>query len=285
MLQQTTVATVIPRYSQWLREFPDVHALAGASPQRVMKAWEGLGYYARARNLHATAKTVVRDFGGRFPESEDQLLSLPGFGSYTAAAVAAFAFDRPTAVIDANVERVLARVLNLDVAVDTRAGRERVCEAATELLPVRSGGCRFASALMEVGAVVCRPGAVACDSCPLAEDCRATDPLALPRKRPKPPRVGVIDRRVFSLCGGRLALVPSAGPWWKGLHVLPEAGEGGEVIHVSNYAVTRHRVRLEVVRGATPGSIRRYPLDDLPALPSPHARAVAAILNRLHNNG
>jgi A/G-specific adenine glycosylase len=122
MLQQTQVATVLPYYNEWFRRFPDLSALARASESDVLHAWQGLGYYARARNLHATAKTIVHRHGGRFPKLIEQMQQLPGIGKYTAHAVAGFAFDQSVPIVEANTARVLARIFNLRTPIDkTRA--------------------------------------------------------------------------------------------------------------------------------------------------------------------
>src|SRR5260370_40250972 len=124
MLQQTQVATVLPYYNEWFRRFPDFSALARASESDVLHAWQGLGYYARARNLHATAKTIVDWHGGRFPKSIDEMRQLPCIGKYTAHAVASFAFDESVPIVEANIARVLARIFNLRTPLAKIAGRE-----------------------------------------------------------------------------------------------------------------------------------------------------------------
>lgn len=194
MLQQTTVATVGPRFERFLARWPDVTALAAAPLDDVLHEWQGLGYYARARNLHACARAIVAEHGGRFPDSVDTLRALPGVGAYTAAAVAAIAFDRPATVVDANVERVVARLFAIDDPLP--AAKAAIRRAAGRLTPwVRAGD--FAQAMMDLGATVCTPARPACPSCPIAGPCRARRrglQAALPRRAPKkdkPRRQGV----------------------------------------------------------------------------------------------
>jgi A/G-specific adenine glycosylase len=188
MLQQTTVATVGPYFMRFLARWPDVHALAAAPQEEVMKEWAGLGYYSRARNLHACAKAVSSDHGGKFPQDVEGLSKLPGIGPYTAAAIAAIAFGKPATVVDGNVERVVARLFALrtplpQVKPDIRA------KAAT-LTPERRAG-DFAQAMMDLGATVCTPKNPACNRCPLEHLCEAkAEGIAalLPARAPKKER-------------------------------------------------------------------------------------------------
>jgi A/G-specific adenine glycosylase len=172
MLQQTQVATVIPYYQRFLARFPDVAAAAAASLDDVLKHWEGLGYYARARNLHAAARRVVDEYGGEIPRDPDAFRKLPGVGEYIAAAVPSIAFGVPRAVVDGNVKRVIARLFALDESIDHRAGAKRIRELADELLDAGSPG-DLNQAMMELGATVCRPATPACDACPVASWCAA----------------------------------------------------------------------------------------------------------------
>lgn len=187
MLQQTTVAAVVPYFERFLRRWPDVGALAAAPLEAVLAEWAGLGYYARARHLHACANAVLVHHGGVFPTRGATLLALPGIGPYTAAAIAAIAADEPLAVVDGNVERVLARFLALDVPV--RAAKRDIRDAVQRAVPDRAGD--FAQALMDLGATVCAPKAATCGRCPLRAACRAAaagTPLAWPVRAARPPR-------------------------------------------------------------------------------------------------
>ena len=188
MLQQTTVAAVIPYYERFTTRWPTVDALAAADDADVMAAWAGLGYYARARNLLACARAVVREHGGRFPETEAGLRALPGVGGYTAAAIAAIAWGEPAVVIDGNIERVVSRLFAISEPLP--AARRAIAARAASLTPAARAG-DYAQAMMDLGATVCRPRAPLCLVCPLADVCAARaqgDPEAYPVKAAKPPR-------------------------------------------------------------------------------------------------
>lgn len=172
MLQQTRVETVIPYYDRFLQRFPTVEALVEASLEEVLKVWEGLGYYARARNLHAAARRVVVEYGGQLPPAYEALRELPGMGPYIAGAVASIAFGRPVVALDGNGRRVLARLFAVEGDPRRTAVRRRLEALARSLLPSDRPG-PFNEALMELGATVCLPRAPRCDRCPLAGDCRA----------------------------------------------------------------------------------------------------------------
>ena len=171
MLQQTTVVTVAPYFRAFLARWPDVHGLAGAALDEVLQAWAGLGYYARAHNLHKCAKVVSGDLRGVFPDTEDGLMALPGIGRYTAAAVAAIAFDRPATVVDGNVERVMARLFALSEPLPGVKGQ--LYDLADGLTPKQGGGRPgdYAQAVMDLGATVCTPKKPNCLICPWQGDC------------------------------------------------------------------------------------------------------------------
>ena len=170
MLQQTTVKAVAPYFARFLQRWPRVRALAQAPLDDVLKLWAGLGYYARARNLHACAQAVVERHGGRFPASEAELAALPGIGRYTAAAIAAIAFGARTVPVDGNAERVVARLYAVEEELP--AAKPRIWELAQELVPERRTG-DFAQALMDLGATICTPKRPACVLCPWMEACAA----------------------------------------------------------------------------------------------------------------
>jgi A/G-specific adenine glycosylase len=185
MLQQTTVKAVAPYYARFLARWPAVAALAKASLDDVLRAWAGLGYYARARNLHACAKTVVEQHGGIFPDNIEALRALPGIGDYTAAAVAAIAFDAPAVPVDGNVERVVARLFAIEDELP--AVKPAIKRLAASLLPTGRAG-DFAQALMDLGATICSPRRPACALCPWTGSCLAHargDQETFPRKAPK----------------------------------------------------------------------------------------------------
>lgn len=195
MLQQTTVAGVKPYFARFLTRWPSVEDLASADLDEVLHAWQGLGYYARARNLHACARVIAERHAGRFPEGESSLRSLPGIGSYTAAAIAAIAFDGPATPVDGNVLRVVARLYAVDEALPQ--ARAAIGALARALTPQRRTG-DFAQAMMDLGATLCTPRLPRCPECPLRKGCAAADagdPEAYPRrnrKSSKPWRYGVV---------------------------------------------------------------------------------------------
>jgi A/G-specific adenine glycosylase len=188
MLQQTTVAVVAPFFLKFVALWPDVQSLARASLDDILRAWAGLGYYARARNLHDCAKILFNRHGGEFPKEAKELARLPGIGPYTAAAIAAIAFDRPEAAIDGNVERVIARLYAIETPLpDAKPGMK---SQTLRLVPQTRAG-DFAQALMDLGATICTPRAPSCLLCPWARDCRGRKQglaESLPRRKPKPER-------------------------------------------------------------------------------------------------
>ena len=188
MLQQTTVTAVTPYFERFIARWPHVQALAAAPLEDVLKAWAGLGYYARARNLHACARTVAQDCAGSFPTTEAALAELPGIGPYTAAAMAAIAFGAPSAAVDGNVERVVARLFALEEELP--AAKRRIRSLAATLVPPRRCG-DFAQAIMDLGATICTPKRPACAICPWMQACRARqrgDQATFPRRARKPQR-------------------------------------------------------------------------------------------------
>ncbi len=195
MLQQTTVAAVRDYHRKFLSIWPQVQDLAAADDADVMAAWAGLGYYARARNLLKCARAVVAEHGGVFPDSYDSLLTLPGIGPYTAAAIAAIAFDRPETVVDGNVERVMARLY--DVHAPLPASKGELTALARDLTPQQRPG-DYAQAVMDLGATICTPRSPACGICPWRDPCKARlagTAAELPRKTPKkktPTRFGIV---------------------------------------------------------------------------------------------
>jgi A/G-specific adenine glycosylase len=229
MLQQTQVSTVLGYYPQFLQRFPDVQTLAGASQNDVLALWSGMGYYSRARNLHRCAQMVMQNFGGEFPRSAELLQTLPGIGRSTAAAVAAFCFSERVAILDANVKRVLTRVLGFDADIARPANERALWQHATDLLPhthLADHMPRYTQGMMDIGATICLPKKPNCLVCPLAQQCKAkmqNDPQRYPVK------TRTLKRSVQSLwllwaqhADGRVYMVqrPNTGIW-AGLHCLP----------------------------------------------------------------
>jgi A/G-specific adenine glycosylase len=190
MLQQTTVKAVAPYYARFLERFPTVTRLAAAPLDEVLSLWAGLGYYARARNLHACARAVAARHGGEFPGTEEELLTLPGIGTYTAAAIAAIAFDRRASPVDGNIERVIARLFTVEEELP--GAKPRIRALAGQLTPARRAG-DFAQAMMDLGATICTPKKPACVRCPWRAPCAARargDQESFPRKAEK--KTGVL---------------------------------------------------------------------------------------------
>lgn len=193
MLQQTRVKAVLPYYREFTSRWPDVRALAGADEDAVMAAWAGLGYYSRARNLIACARQIRDHFGGRFPGKAGDLAKLPGIGAYTSAAIAAIAFDEPVAVVDGNVERVIARYFAINTPLP--AAKVEIRARLAPLVPADRPG-EFAEAMMDLGATICTPRRPACSLCPLARGCKAfasqsQEQLPVrPAKKRRPTRYG-----------------------------------------------------------------------------------------------
>ncbi len=275
MLQQTTVATVGPYFRAFLARWPSIEALAAAPLDDVLHAWQGLGYYARARNLHRCAGVVASEHGARFPNEEAALRELPGIGPYTAAAIAAIAFDRRATPVDGNFERVMARLFA--VLTPLPDAKPELAALARDLTPEARPG-DHAQATMDLGATICRPKAPLCERCPLASHCRGRETgiaAELPRRRPKaarPLRHGVVfwltredgaillrRRPDAGLLGGMME-VPST-EWrdapWGPREALPSAPvEAGwrPLPGVVEHGFTHFRLRLELVAARTAGA-------------------------------
>ncbi|MCB2135630.1 MAG: A/G-specific adenine glycosylase, partial [Rhodobacteraceae bacterium] len=268
MLQQTTVAAVRGYFLRFTERWPDVAALAAAPDAAVMAEWAGLGYYARARNLLACARAVMAGHGGRFPETRAALQTLPGIGPYTAAAIAAIAFDEPATVVDGNVERVMARLFAVETPLPK--AKAELTELATRLTPTHRPG-DHAQAMMDLGATICTPRNPACAICPFAAACQARAAgLApdLPRRSPKPAkpvRYGIAyvgrradgaflleDRPEKGLLGGMLGW---PGTDWTGAAPVPTPPAAG-LWHVAagsvRHTFTHFDLRLSVAMAALP---------------------------------
>jgi A/G-specific adenine glycosylase len=307
MLQQTQVATVIPYFERFLARFPDVAALAAAADDEVMRLWSGLGYYARARNLHRAAKAVVERHGGRFPVSAVELEALPGVGRSTAAAIAAFATGRPHAILDGNVKRVLARHFGVEGAAGSSAVVARLWALAESLVPAR-GVEAYTQGLMDLGATVCTRARPACELCPLREGCvahrdgRVTE---LPgRKAARAARSRAVVLLAVVSRGEVLVEKRPPSGIWGGLWSLPEAPpgtdpgrwaerhlglrvEGVEALEPFSHAFTHFTLEAapwlvraggELARAAEP-RLAWLPLQEVrgAALPAPVKRLLAAL--------
>ncbi len=235
MLQQTTVTAVIPYYTRFLAAFPDVAALAAAPVEAVIGLWAGLGYYRRARHLHAAARQVVQEHGGRFPDSLEELLALPGIGRSTAGAILSIAFEKPAPILDGNVRRVLCRLFALRQPARSSAAEKRLWRWAEVLTPVDRPG-DYAQAIMDLGAGVCLPRQPACRACPLAGLCQALRlglERELPvssRRKPVPLRrqVALVLRRDGALLLQRRPLTGMLPGLWEFPNCEPLSGESAE---------------------------------------------------------
>ena len=282
MLQQTTVATVGTYFHRFLTKWPTVHDLAKAELDDVLTEWAGLGYYARARNLHKCARTISAEQDGRFPDTVDALEELPGIGRYTAAAIAAIAFGRSVPVMDGNIERVMARLFS--VATPLPQAKPALWESTKSVTPSERAG-DFAQALMDLGAGICTPGRPKCTICPLVEHCTGRDIAeTLPRKQPKkkkPVRRAtaiwirnrdgevLLRRRAESGLLGGMMEIPSTE--WVSRDDYPSAEEAIRVMPISaeltarlgeiTHTFTHFRLELSIHAAACYGPTEELPLD------------------------
>jgi len=251
MLQQTRVAAVTDHYHKFLRRFPTIEKLASARESSVLAAWSGLGYYRRARMLHAAAKKIVKEHGGKLPETAEGLRALPGIGRYTASAIASIAFDEPVAVVDGNVERVLQRVHGKNLA------GENLWRSAEELLSRRRPG-DFNQAMMELGATVCLPRQPQCPLCPVSELCATRGERPRPAQRTRQTKREI--RYALSFRDGAIFMVQrsKAATLMPGMWELPEiAGANGST---AGWLTLRHSITVtdyvvRVVAGPAPAGL------------------------------
>ena len=256
MLQQTQVERVREFFVRFMERFPAVHDLAAAREHDVLRHWEGLGYYRRARQLYAAAKRILAEHDGQFPRTVEGLMVLPGIGRYTAGAIASIAFDVPAPIVEANSRRVFARLVGHDRPLGGAVGDGPIWEVAERLVPRRHPG-RFNQAVMDLGALICTPDRPLCPRCPLAGVCvahREGRTAAIPAKTPRRAAKLVRETAVIIRRRGRL-LVERRGPgeWWEGLWDFPRAAAGrprGRRLGIVSYTVTHHRITCAVVEQA-----------------------------------
>jgi A/G-specific adenine glycosylase len=303
MLQQTQVATVIPYFERFIARFPTIRALADAPLDDVLRLWQGLGYYSRARNLQLAAKKAIADFRGELPTSVDALLSLPGVGRYTAGAIASLAFGRRSPILDGNVTRVLCRLDRIDNDPRERETQNVLWSRAAEILPRKCVG-EFNSALMELGALICTPRTPQCLLCPVRERCAAfaaglQEKIPAPRKAVKTPQV---HRRVFCVRHRGRYLIeqrPPKGRWaglWQFMTLPHDAAPPDAILNLRplvniSHALTHRRYEFEALTCETESpdtfitlNRRWVPLADLDnhALPRPHLK-IAGLLAEKNN--
>jgi A/G-specific adenine glycosylase len=285
MLQQTQVATVIPYYNQWLRRFPDFVSLARASENDVLRAWQGLGYYARARNLHAAARAVINRHRGRFPRSVEQMQQLPGIGKYTAHAVASFAFSQSLPIVEANTARVLTRLFDFRKPIDSAPGSKTLWQNAAMLVP-KTNALLYNSALIDLGALICVSRQPKCGICPVKRFCSAKDPQTLPVRKSRARIKQLTEKHAFVVRQDKILLEQSATRW-RGMWILPPLQTlpaNHQPIYESVFLFTNHRVALNVYaepcRKIDKRSQRWTRIDSLDSIPipSPHRVAVRHLL-------
>lgn len=294
MLQQTQISTVLDRgyYQRWMERFPDFSTLAAADESDVLRTWEGLGYYRRARFLQQLAKTVMTDHAGRFPDTFAEVRKLPGIGDYTAGAVLSFAHDLPVPIVDGNVARVFSRLFNDATPIDSNEGKKRLGDIASALLKHAVSPRRHNSAIMELGQTFCRTSTPDCKQCPVQIWCQADDPASLPVKGKRVAITEVTEKVFFLQSAAGVLLEQETGKrrtgLWK-LPVLPESTKPTPLIHQSRYTITRYKVTLDVHEAPADdmshsSTVRFIPLDELATLPmpSPYRRALDAVLSLKH---
>jgi A/G-specific adenine glycosylase len=295
MLQQTQVSTVLGYYQRWLERFPTLSDLANAEQSEVLHAWQGLGYYKRAHNLHQCAKIILVDWNEKFPSAVDELMRLPGIGRYTAGAIASFAFGLPAPIVDANIARAVSRLLNLQEPVDQPRGSRVIWDFASRYVQGHHPGL-LNSALMELGATICLPRKPLCIICPVRSFCAAIAPETLPRKRDRQKIEKKAEFHILALKEGQVLLQQNMGKRWYGLWSLPALvpiQQSGQSVDMPrpflsfNYPITRFVVRLSVFLSEPPAALNpgqmwhRLELLDSVPMPSPHRRAIEQSVQRL----
>jgi A/G-specific adenine glycosylase len=272
MLQQTQVKTVVPYWERWMRGLPDIAALARAKPERLLKLWEGLGYYTRVRNMQRAAQIVMQRHQGEFPRDFGQVLELPGIGRYTAGAICSIAFNQPKPILDGNVVRVLARLFGVGGDPRGKSTNGRLWRLAEELVRATSNPGALNQSLMELGALVCTPREPRCGRCPVARQCvakREDRVLELPGRKRRGRTTArrfvafVAERRGRLLVRQRPAGVVNARLWefpnvevggdgtdlaWAAAQALGPRARGFEPLGVVKHSITRYRMTLEVYR-------------------------------------
>lgn len=251
MLQQTTVQAVAEnkRVEKFLEEFPTLEVLAAAPEEQLLKAWEGLGYYNRVRNLQKMAKQVLAEHDGEFPQELNEIEKLAGVGRYTAAAVYSFAYNRSAALVDANVYRVFARLFNDDRSIKEKAVIDEMWQRAAQLVSPEQAR-KYNGAIMELGQTVCRQKEVHCMECPVHAFCQTKDPLALPNKGAKVEKIEKRENGILSIMGEKILLVKPQEGRRKGFYHLPlrETEEVQELVKlgVKKYGITKYKVTLHL---------------------------------------
>ena len=288
MLQQTQIATVLARryFENWLEKFPTPEVLAAAPEEEILKAWEGLGYYRRARNLQKAAGVIVTEHGGKFPRDLESILALPGVGQYTAGAVASFAFGNQAPIVDGNIARVLARLFDFHEEIDSTKGQRQLWEWAGSLVPEKNAR-EYNSGLMELGQTLCSVADPQCGDCPVASFCLTETPKELPKRKPRVKTTKIDEHVALITRNNKVLLEQESGKRREGLWKLPELPESrlgvGELLHEMKYSITRYRVTLRIHADKPPRTLAegqawfsQTEIADLP-MPSPYRKALVAL--------
>ena len=246
MLQQTTVAAVVPYFERFLGRFPDVAALAAAEESEVLRYWEGLGYYSRARNIHKTARLIANDNQGQFPDDEELLQKLPGIGRYTAGAIASFAFGRKAGIVEANTLRLYSRLLGFRGDPRSTQGQRLLWEFANQVVPHKEPG-RFNQSLMDLGATICQPTEPVCSKCPVRNGCQAfanNEQAEIPIAAKKPMITELVDVAfAIERDGKYLLLRRPDGERWAGLWDFPRMTVAESKRKVPKFSLTATKKR------------------------------------------
>jgi A/G-specific adenine glycosylase len=258
MLQQTQVERVKDYFQRFVTKFPTVFDLAGADEAVVLRYWEGLGYYRRARQLHAAAKLIVSDYKGIFPQDACALRQLPGVGRYTAGAIASISFDLPEPILEANSRRVLARFIHYDTPLSGNKDDQPLWDVAAAIVPRDGGAGAFNQALMDLGSIICTPVSPRCEECPLADHCEAYQLGSVDRIPNAPARKSskkIKEKAYVFIHKGKLLVVRrQPGEWWEGLWDFPrgipnqvEARGRQRDLGTIDYSVTNHKVTCQIL--------------------------------------
>jgi len=285
-------------YSRFMALYPTPQAMAAASEQEILKAWEGLGYYRRARNLHAAAKAITSEHQGVFPTEHPTILDLPGIGRYTAGAVCSFAYNDPQPIVDANVSRVFSRLFDYRERIDTSAGVKQIWQWADELVHPKNPRS-YNSALMELGQSYCSNKSPHCGACPVQSFCQSETPHLLPVKKKPTPTTSIDEWAIFTRDSQNRILLQQekSGKRREGMWSLPRRSQAEisdfPIIHKTTYCITRYRVTLHI-HAATPVPISQkntdnplkeswFKLDEINNLPmpSPDRRALEKLTSKL----
>lgn len=301
MLQQTQIRTVLEKryFENWLERFPTLDSLARADETEVLKAWQGLGYYNRARNLQRAARKIIADFDGKFPRNLESIESLPGVGRYTAGAVLSFAFDKPAPIVDGNIIRVLARVFQFTEPVDTTTAKKQIWEWA-ETLTSPSHPRIYNSAIMELGQRICSRDSPSCGTCPVRDHCESAgteSASTLPIKQKTASVTRKKESVVLLVTDNRILLERESGSRRQGLWKLPALRdswkEDVELIYQSEYPITRYRVEMSVYSPTEKNKTIQWESEglewidldeELPPLGSPYLKTIEKFINSEQGN-